>query len=287
MLENTNEQINLLENIGNENVENAKKKRKTVKVLGYSIYKLIVYFAIYSFFGYVVETIYGLVSKGTLESRQSFLYGPFCGIYGLGAVVLILFLQFFNKNNNRLFIGGFIIGSIVEYLVSLFAENVLHVKWWDYSDRPLNINGRVCAYFSIFWGFLAIYFMGYVNPKVDKLINFIKSKFSFKLLKGLTIVIAIFFVFECVVTVYAIEMFSIRKVHEYDLDVKNKEYIEAQYDKVYGNKRHSEFINKFFDDEKIIKTFPNLKMQKKDGSIVYFDTIVGDIKPYYYKFKDK
>ena len=82
-------------------------------------------------------------------------------------------------------------------------------------------------------------------------------------------------------------MFSIRKVHEYDLDVANKEYIEVQYKKIYENENYSKIINKFFNDEKMIKTFPNLKIQQKDGSIIYFDTLVGDIKPYYYKFKEK
>ena len=91
----------------------------------------------------MIETVYGIITKGVWESRQSFLYGPFCGIYGVGAVVMILSLQYFNQNNNRLFIGGFIVGSIVEYVVSLFGEYVLNTKWWDYSNMPLNINGRI------------------------------------------------------------------------------------------------------------------------------------------------
>ena len=80
-------------------MENNKKK---FTILGLSVWRIIVYFIIYSFAGYVVEMLYAIISKGTLESRQSFLYGPFSGIYGLGAVVMVLFLRHFNKNNNRL-----------------------------------------------------------------------------------------------------------------------------------------------------------------------------------------
>ena len=94
---------------------------------------------------------------------------------------MILCLQPFKKNNNTLFWGGFVVGSVIEYLVSLIGELIFHVIWWDYSDMPLNINGRVCVYFSIFWGLLGIYLVSYINPKIDKLINFIKRKYQIRL----------------------------------------------------------------------------------------------------------
>lgn len=273
-----------------ENIEEKFEKKtdinqkKAFTILGISIWKLFAYFAIYSFAGYVVEMLFAIVSKGTLESRQSFLYGPFSGIYGLGAIVMILFLQFFNKNNNRLFIGGFIVGSIVEYLVSLFAEIVLHVKWWDYSNMPLNLNGRICVYFSIFWGFLAVYFMSYVHPKIERLIEWIKTKISIKKLKIMTIALTTFLFLDCMLTGYALEVFLIRKVHDYDLDVVNKEQMNAKYDIIYGNETQAKFIDKFFGDKKMIKTFPNLKTQSKNGDIIYLDCYVNGISPYYYVF---
>lgn len=235
----------------------------------------------------MIETVYGIITKGVWESRQSFLYGPFCGIYGVGAVVMILSLQYFNQNNNRLFIGGFIVGSIVEYVVSLFGEYVLNTKWWDYSNMPLNINGRICVFFSIFWGLLAIYLMSYVNPRIDKLINWIKSKMSVSKLKVITIVIIAFLFIDCVLTGFAIKFFVIRKVHENDIQVSNKEQIDMAYDKIYNNEQLSNFIFKFWDDRKMTRTFPNLKTEDINGNIVYFDCYVGDIQPYYYKFDFK
>ncbi len=265
---------------------NTHKKKFTI--FGISIYKILVYFIIYSILGYIVETLYAILTKGVWESRQSFLYGPFCGIYGLGAVVLILALQYFNTSTNKLFIGGFIVGSIVEYVVSLVGELIFHVKWWDYSQMPLNINGRICIYFSIFWGFLAVYFMTSFHPKIEKFINKIEAKKPMKVLKITTILVTVFLLFDFLITTYALKVFVVRKVHDYDLNVENKEYvINDTYNKVYGNEKMANFIYKYFSDEKMIKTFPNLKIQDVDGNILYLNQYVGDIQPYYWKFFEK
>lgn len=267
-----------------EKVEQATKQKKKFKIFGYSIWIILAYFIIYSVLGYVIETLFGIITKGTWESRQSFLYGPFCGIYGLGAVIMILALQHFNQNNNRLFIGGFIVGSIVEYVVSWIGELLLNVKWWDYSNMPLNLNGRICVFFSIFWGFLAIYLMSYLNPKIDRLINWIKSKISINKLKVITSAVTIILLIDFVLTVYALGFFMIRKVHDNNLPVVNKEQADIVYERIYSNEKLAEFINTFWNDRKMIRTFPNLKIQDKDGNIIYFADYVGDIQPYYYKF---
>lgn len=263
------------------------KEKKQIKLFGYSIWRILAYFIIYSVIGYIIETLFGIVTKGVWESRQSFLYGPFCAIYGLGAVVMILSLQYFNKNNNTLFFGGFIVGSIVEYVVSLFGEIILNVKWWDYSDMPLNINGRVCVYFSLFWGFLAIYLMSYANPRVDRLINWMKSKFSLKFLKT-TVVFSIIFLFvDCVITGYALKMFFLRMVKENDINIGDKQVIEQAYEDIYGNEKLSNFIHKFWGNKKMIRTFPNLKLEDNDGNIIHLNSYLTDIQPYYIKFRDK
>ena len=273
------------ENIVKNNKENKVKKNKTI--FGFSIWRLIAYFIIYSVLGFVIETAFGAVTKGVIESRKSFLYGPFCAIYGLGAVVMILCLQPFKKNNNTLFWGGFVVGSVIEYLVSLIGELIFHVIWWDYSDMPLNINGRVCVYFSIFWGLLGIYLVSYINPKIDKLINFIKRKISDKALKIIEMITAVFLIVDCLLTAYALKAFYIRMVKLHNINIGNVEMIDKEYDKMYGNKKKSDFIYQYLGDEKMIKTLPNLKLQDNDGKIVYFDSLLPDIQTYYYKFSDK
>ena len=152
-----------------KNSEIIEEKNNTIDnkftVFGYTLSKIVAYFVIYSFLGFIIETLFGLLTKGVVESRKSFLYGPFCGIYGLGAIVMIISLKRFNKNNYTLFIGGFIVGSIIEYVISLIGEELFHIKWWDYSGMPFNINGRICIGFSLFWGILAIYDLLHKNDE--------------------------------------------------------------------------------------------------------------------------
>ena len=262
------------------------KERKRITINGISIWRILAYFIIYSVAGYIIETIYGMITKGVWESRQSFLYGPFCGIYGLGAVVMILCLHKFPKKYNVLFIGGFIVGSIVEYVISLFGEVVLGVKWWDYSNMPLNLNGRICVYFSVFWGFLGIYLIASLNPKVDRLINWIKSKLKTqKALKAFVVTVFTLLMLDCIATAFAIEFFLVRMIAKNDLDVPRKEVVLEKYDKIYGNENLSKFIYTFWGDRKMIKTFPNLKIKDVNGNIIYMDSLL-DIQPYYLRVHD-
>ena len=280
-----NEIKNTIDKSNKEAKMNNKKKKFTI--MGLSVWRILAYFIIYSVVGYIIETIFGIITKGVWESRQSFLYGPFCAIYGLGAAIMIIFLHKYSKNYTRLFIGGFIVGSIVEYLVSWIGEVLLGVKWWDYSDMPLNINGRICVYFSIFWGFLALYLIASFNPRIDRLINWIKSKLSVKALKVLTTTVIILLLIDCISTGIALSVFLVRMVHNYDLNVPNKEIIMQKYDDIYNDKKISNFIYKYWGDKKMLKTFPNLKVQDCYGNMVYMDELLNDIKPYYYRFNFK
>lgn len=263
-----------------------KKEKEHIKICGISIWRILAYFVVYSVAGFIIETIFGLLTKGVLESRKSFLYGPFCSIYGLGAVLMILPLQKYKKNNYTLFFAGFFIGSIIEYMVSLAGELIFHIKWWDYSDQMFNINGRICVLFSLFWGLLAIYLMSDINPRIDKFIDFVKSKIPANYMKTVIIFSILFLSFDLGITVYALQMFSVRIIHENNLNVSNKQLMDTLYEKIYVNdQKQKDFIYKFFDNEKMIKTFPNIKIEDVDGNILFFRDYVKDIKPYYYNFR--
>lgn len=262
------------------------KEKKHIKIAGITLWRIVAYFIIYSVVGFIIETIFGILTKGVLESRKSFLYGPFCSIYGLGAVLMILPLQRFKKNNYTLFAAGFVIGSIIEYLVSLIGELIFHIKWWDYSDQILNLNGRICVLFLLFWGLLAIYLMSDINKRVDKLIDFLKKKISMGILKTAVVLVSIFLAFDLGITAYALQMFTIRIVHDNNLNVTNKQYIDEQYENIYvKDTKQKEFILKYFDDEKMIKTFPNIKIEDVDGNILFYRKYIKGIKPYYYNFR--
>lgn len=280
------------ENIGKKEAEDKtsqhKKEKKRIRIFGISLWRILAYFILYSVLGFFVETIYGAVTKGLVESRQSFLYGPFCSIYGLGACVMIISLQKFKKSHNRLFIGGFVVGAITEYVVSFLGEMIFHVKWWDYSNRPFNINGRICVAFSVFWGILAMYLLGSLNPKIDKLLDWIKKKVKNEKILKATIIIVFFAMFvDFIVSGIAIKCFEIRKIHDNNINVENIEIINEQYNKVYGNEKISKFIYKYWNDDKMILTFPNLKIKDKEGNMIYFDSLCPGCKRYYLKIYEK
>ena len=259
-------------------------EEKHFRILGITFWRLFAYFIIYSIIGFIIETLFGMAKYGMLESRQSFLYGPFCAIYGVGAIIMILSLQYFKKSYNSLFIGGCIVGSVTEYLVSWIGEAILHLKWWDYSKMPFNINGRICLLYAVFWGFLGLYLMISLNPKIDRLINFIKSKISINLLQIFVVLCTIFMFVDCVSTAFALSFFTVRTIKEKNIPVSNQEYVDKAYENIYNDEFTVKLINKFFNDEKMLKTFPRLTVEDSSGNIIRVSTLYPDIKTYFYKF---
>ncbi len=261
-------------------------KKKQFTITGISIWRIFAYFVIYSFIGYIIETLYAFVLYGVIESRQSFLYGPFCSIYGLGAVVMICTLQYFGKDVHTLFLGGFLSGSVTEYVVSFIGEKLLNTKWWDYSDKFLNINGRICLIYSIFWGLLGLYLIKVVNPLIDKLINWIKTKFGVIKLRSVATILTVALIIDCIISGVAIDFFLTRVAVENDLNVSNKEKRLEKYNDIYiENTNLSKFIYKNWGNNKMIKTYPNLTIKLANGELKRISEYYPDIPPYYLKIK--
>ena len=138
---------------------------------GLNGYKLLLVCFIGSFFGVIIEMLWCLVSRGYIESRAGLVYGPFNLLYGFGAVVLTVTLyKFRNRGAWISFLGGIIVGSVVEYFCSWGQEFVFGTRSWDYSKMPFNINGRICLLYSIFWGILGVLWIKNLYPRMAKLI---------------------------------------------------------------------------------------------------------------------
>lgn len=256
-------------------------------IFGISIWRILSYFIIYSVLGYIIETLFGIATKGVWESRQSFLYGPFCGIYGAGAVIIIIFSKYFNKNKLTLFIGGFLIGTITEYMTSFLVETIMDITWWDYSDHILNVNGRICFLYSIFWGILTPFLIKIINVKVDKIISEIRKKAPIKALKTIVLLVTIFLFIDCIATCYAQKQFINRMIIENNIEVDNKEKVLEEYNYINNNENLSKLILRFWDNKKMIRTFPNMKIEDKDKNTIYFDSLLKGIQPYYIKVFNK
>lgn len=270
--------VKVLEN-KKENIDENKIKQDKPKL---TFLKIVQYFVLYSFIGLVLETIFGLLVEGVVESRKNFLYGPFSCIYGVGGVLMLLTLSRFSKNRYTLFLGGAIVGTSLEYCISLFGEMIYGVKWWDYSYLPFNINGRVCLIFSLMWGLLGVYFVSHFQPKVDKFL----SKINKKILDITTVIMVIFLVLNFIITSFALQVFYTKIANEHNLEFKDKSQILTEYDQWYENDTFRYVADNIFSNEKMVRTFPNLRIMLEDGTLIYTRELYPDIQPYYFKVFD-
>lgn len=270
---------NKVENKVKNKVENNKYGEPEVKI---TFKRVLMYFIIYSFLGFVVETIFGMLTKGVIESRKSCFYGPFCCIYGLGAAIMIPGLQRFKRNNWTLAIGGMIEGSIIEYVVSWIGEIIFQIKWWDYSNMPLNINGRICLLYSIFWGILAVVLLRLVNPFIERTIE----KMPRRWFNIITICGTIFLIFDLLFTSFGLKIFYTRLTKENNLELKGENILTVK-EEVLDKEGIKWLSDNVFTDEKILKTFPNIKFEDVNGNIIWVKDILTNIQPYYFKISDK
>ena len=135
----------------------------------YEISVLVLYLAIYSFLGWIVEVLYVFATTQKLENR-GFLTGPFLPIYGVGAVLLVLLVLPYVKNPFLVFLASFVITTVLEFVTHLALDKIFHIRLWDYSDKPVNIHGRVCLQNSLMFGVLGLLLIYVLHPLASGLI---------------------------------------------------------------------------------------------------------------------
>lgn len=227
-----------------------------------SIHYVFWYFLIFSLAGLFIETIFCYVTTGVLESRKGLIWGPFCPVYGVSAAILIVTLnKYKDKNILQLFIYGFIVGSIAEYVLSYGLEAIYGMRFWDYSYAKLNLNGRICLQYSIYWGLLSVLVMKFIRPLIDKLID----KIPVRIRNIFEIVILIFLVINCISTVWGIQTYQNRVVY-------NKVTNEETNNVIFKLKQKIE--NDYFTNERMSHTFPNLRVKDKNGNEIWIKTLI-------------
>ncbi len=133
---------------------------------------IIFLFFLFSFFGWVLETVYASFIFKKYTSKKTLLTLPLCPVYGLGGIALMLTLYPVRESWLLVFCGGFFVASSVEYLVAIFYEHFFGVSWWDYGKNFGNLNGKVCIRLSLLWGIIAIFFFEFVLPWSENLISY-------------------------------------------------------------------------------------------------------------------
>ena len=136
-------------------------------IFGIDIRVYFLLFIIYSFAGWCMEVIGKLIQYKRFINR-GFLIGPYCPIYGTGAILITFLLKNFTSNPFVLFIMAILVCGTLEYLTSFFMEKLYHARWWDYSQKKFNINGRVCLDTIIPFGLLGLFIMYVSNPFLIK-----------------------------------------------------------------------------------------------------------------------
>ena len=118
-----------------------------------NFYTLSVIYLVYSFLGWVGETVVATI-KGRQFTNRGMASGPFCFVYGTAGVLLAVGLADLRTNWLALFAGSFLIATVVEWVTAKFLERVHHRRWWDYSGKKFNLDGYVCLQYSVLWGVL-------------------------------------------------------------------------------------------------------------------------------------
>ena len=166
----------------------------------YNISFLFLVFFIYSFIGYIVEIISVSTTEKKIIFSRGYLIGPYLPIFGFGAIIMIGYLSKYRNDFLTLFILSMVICCTLEYLTSLFLEKIFKLRWWDYSNKKFNINGRVCLENGILFGVGGLIIVQYFNPR---LISFLTS-FSHLIIIVLGIVFFSFFLIDFLVSTFII-----------------------------------------------------------------------------------
>lgn len=162
--------------------------------------KWILFFFIYSFFGYLSEIILCSIGEKKLVNR-GFLFGPILPIYGFGMLTVLLLTKNTTNNLALTFLISMVACSVLEYLTSFLLEKLFHIKWWDYSKSDkLNLNGRICLRNCLAFGIAGSIIVYQIQPLVSSFVAF----FPLTLKIILAIVLLCLLIFDTVVSILAI-----------------------------------------------------------------------------------
>ena len=164
----------------------------------------ILYFFIFSFFGWCLETAWASFAARRYVSKQTLLKSPLCPVYGTGAIALLAAIEPVSDSYLLIFCGGFFVTSCIEYLTSLYYERFFGVTWWDYSRVGGNLNGRVCVRLSLIWGIISILFFKVLFPLARYLVS--TESGYFKLV--LSILLTSFFIADYRRTLIEVKKYS-------------------------------------------------------------------------------
>lgn len=210
---------------------------------------LFMIFITYSFIGWLIE----MISVGTLQKKivnRGFLIGPYCPIYGLGSVFITLLLDTDKNDLFGIFVKAVFICAVLEYLTSLIMEKLFRTRWWDYTDRKFNINGRICLETMIPFGIGGCILVYIVSPTMINVYNW----FPPNVLTILSIILLIIFASDMVISLNIIN--SVKNTFNNSKKDSTEEIT---------NKVRKVLVDSYLCS-RLIKAFPNLKPKPRKNN---------------------
>ena len=213
--------------------------------MNYSVKELFILFMIYSFVGWIIEMIDKTITDKKIVNR-GFLIGPYCPIYGCGAILMIILLQRYIEEPITLFFMSIIIFSLLEYTTSFIMEKMFKARWWDYSNYKFNINGRICLETMIPFGLAGMIAMYIVNPFFVRCLD--RTPYIILTVAYITLSVILIIDILLSTSVMANITSTIKKVKKDNTEEITKKVKELIMQKNYFKKR-------------IFKAFPKLKIK--------------------------
>ena len=232
------------------------------------IYYYFLLFLIYSFIGWLIEVIGKLIEKHKFINR-GFLIGPICPIYGHGCLLMILTLSRYKDNPLTLFICAIFICSLLEYFTSYFMEKIFKARWWDYSTKRFNLNGRICAETMIPFGILGTLVICVINPIFEYILNL----FNFETIKITAVVLFIIYIIDNIISLTI--MFGFKGTLK-TVEKDGTEEITKKVKKI--------LINKNVLYKRLVEAFPNF-MNPKERLLLIKARVEKELKKYMKKDK--
>ena len=232
----------------------------------YTISMLFLLFIIYSFLGLCMDMVVCYIATKEWVNR-GFLIGPICPIYGCGCLLIILLLDRYLKDPIVLFVMAMLLCSLLEYFTSYLMEKLFKARWWDYSHKKYNINGRICLDNIFAFGILGLLMMYLVNPFVVKILEYV----SLNINNVMAIVIAIIFIIDNLISLKVISSFKsvAKSVHKDSTAEITKKVREILSDKGRLYRRLVSAFD-FIASDKLIK---DIKNKVKQGAEFAVETI--------------
>ena len=228
---------------------------------------LIISFFIYAFAGWIWESLLLPIATHHKVKNSGFLNGPIVPIYGVGAIVVSL-LFYPQEAYLSVFIEGAFVACIIEYLTSWIMEKLYHQRWWDYSDKAFNVNGRVCLEGFLVFGLFSVVAVKFIQPALMEWI----MQYSMTFLIIIATILSTILVIDLCVTVRTlahlderieefmkdVELYAQEAFDEFERSKGNmleiidmmKKKDTSSYQKIYKQKK--------LMDRRIVKAFPHL-----------------------------